>query len=103
MTDIGPPKVTYVGSSHIHHLMGLKYSASLPHHTRTFLSNSAFVGCGGLKFWSCKDELNGNFTSQYKLDKYGDLWRKYGSLKFNPDWFVTMLGSNDCDDYWGTL
>ncbi len=103
MADIGPPKVTYVGSSHVHHLMEMKFSESLPEHTRTFLSKSAFVGCGGLKFWSCKDELNGVFTSQYKLEKYGDLWHKYSVLDFKPDWVVTILGSNDCDDYWGYL
>ena len=103
MHDIGPPKITFVGSSHVHHLMEVSNSRALPAHTRRFLSESRFVGCGGLKFWTARDELNGVFTSEYKLNKYGNLWQSYDALDFKPDWFVTMLGGNDCDDYWGYL
>ncbi len=91
MKNIGPPKLTFVGSFHVHRLMEASNSDCLPYVTRDFLADSACVGCRGLKFWFSKNELNATFLSQHKWGKYGNLWAKYARLNFNIVNYFTAL------------
>ncbi len=95
----------FVGSSHVAHLKSIlvdkKQSKLLPIKVCDFLSQSAFVGCEGLKIWSADEELNGIFNSRKKAWKYGNLWEDYSHTEVFPDWCIAMVGGNHCDDFFG--
>ena len=67
LAEVGPPKICFVGSSHVHHLKNIVSAGKLPERSLNFLAKSKFVGCGGLKFWSSPKKLNGNGSSIHQI------------------------------------
>ena len=118
LSQYRPPRITFVGSSHVYHLSDIynkkpaHYSdfdkltsnnlmkcGGLPANHRKFLSLTRFVSCGGLKWATALDELNGRFNSLEKWRKYGNQWQKYDATNTPAEYYVIILGSNDADDY----
>ena len=99
----GAPTIIFVGSSHVAHLKDVTEKTKMLAHTPKkfvdFLADARYVGCGGLKYWSAPQELNGIFHDDWKAEKYGNLWAAYDELNFTPEWWVGILGSNDTDDF----
>ena len=93
-----PRPVLFIGDSHATHLKSLKVAATLPNYHKKFLSASHFVAIGGLKWWTCRDNLNGIGLSDAKKDEFGDQWGQFKSLDVTPAYAVVTMGTNDCDD-----
>ena len=93
-----PRPVLFIGDSHATHLKSLNQAQSLPNYHRKFLSVSHYVAIGGLKWWTCKDNLNGIGLSDAKKDDYGDQWGQFLGLNIKPAYAVVTMGTNDCDD-----
>ena len=88
-----PPCITYIGSSHVRHMGKLKLDQTTTEAVASLLTNSHFVGVGGLKWCTCADELNGIFKSSTKARKYGNQWEKYDGKGVNCHYQIPVLGS----------
>ena len=97
----GKPAITFIGSSHVYRMNELQELTKIPDRVKDFLSECKFVGVGGLKFWTAEDELNGIFTCEEKLKRYGNQWEKYTNTYHEAEWAIVMLGGNDTDDSHG--
>ncbi len=93
------PNICFVGSSHVVHLLDYKHQSNFPARHAHLMSRSHFVGVGGLKWHTAQDELNGIFTSHHKYVKYGNQWYTYDSKHKQADYYITVVGSNDADDF----
>ena len=93
------PKILFIGDSNMHHLSCIQFDTKLFHESREFICELKFVACGGVKWWSAEEELNGVFQSQAKADKYGNQWQQLFDSDVTPDATVLCIGSNDADDF----
>ncbi len=73
-------------------------AASLPNYHQKFISKSQFVAIGGLKWWTCRDNLNGIGLSDAKKEDYGDQWGQFQQLDIKPAYAVVTMGTNDCEN-----
>ena len=99
MQYYGPPKVVFIGDSHVAHMRGLHLNSDFYRPTRNFLSSSQYIGVGGTKWWLASDELFGIFADDKKQRKYGKQWVKHVLSGAVVNSAVCCLGSNDADDY----
>ena len=98
LSNWGYPNITFVGSSHVHHLETAKNAMAFSKHSADMVMKSKFLGISGLTWWKCSTELHGSFTNKEKFDTYGNTWKKYDDLKYEPNFFIVILGSNDTRD-----
>ena len=93
----GPPKVLFIGSSHVARLAKFSSNRYTPLKYGNMLSRSEFMGVGGVKWHNLETSLNGNPPPEKAhLDH---LWSSYHNKNFHPNYVVLMVGSNDVDDF----
>ncbi len=90
-----PRPVLFIGDSHATHLKTMKIACSLPNYHQKFLRESYYVAIGGLKWWTCKNNLNGIGLSDAKQEDYGVQWAQFKSLDIKPAYAVVTMGTND--------
>ena len=99
LDNLSIPNICFVGSSHVTHLLDYKHQPNFPPKHSHLLSRTHFVGVGGLKWHTAADKVNGRFTNHQKYRKYGNQWYAYDVKDTKADYYITIVGFNDPDDY----